>query len=245
MNKKKIRLDQKVVESQLADSREQARRLILAGQISCGSQVLSKPGMLVNSDTPLKLKNPEKYVSRGGLKLEGFFLDFPLNVKNALCLDIGSSTGGFTDCLLQTGVKRVVCVDVGQGILHWKLRTDPRITVHEKINARYLTRETVGNDFDLAVIDVSFISLKLILPPVFPLIRKDGHLLCLVKPQFEAGRKHVLKGGVVRSELIQKECVDNIIAFGQTLGLTLYHFAPCRLKGPSGNQEYFVLFGKG
>jgi 23S rRNA (cytidine1920-2'-O)/16S rRNA (cytidine1409-2'-O)-methyltransferase len=240
----KIRLDQKVVEQGLAESREKAKRLILAGQISCRDQVYSKPGMLVPEDLEFILKNPEKYVSRGGLKLEGFFSCFPFDVKNYLCLDIGSSTGGFTDCLLQREVKKVVCVDVGQGILHWKLRTDPRVEVHEKINARYLHQEKIGDHFDLIVADVSFISLRLILPPAVPLMREGGLLLTLVKPQFEAGREHVMKGGVVRSEKIQQQCLQGIIDFSQTLGLSLIHHAPCALKGPAGNQEYFVLFKK-
>lgn len=239
----KIRLDQLVVEKGFAESREQAKRLILAGSILNGTEALTKPGTLVDPESlELSLKESMKYVSRGGLKLEGFMKDLPLEITGFRCLDVGASTGGFTDYLLQNGAGQVVCVDVGYGILHWKLRNDPRVVLHEKTNARSVDETLVGKDFDLAVMDLSFISLRLILPAVFPLLKNQGSLICLVKPQFEAGREHVGKGGVVRSEEIQLKCVEDISIFGNTLGLKTLKKAPCCIKGPAGNQEYFIHF---
>ena len=241
----KIRLDQRVVNEGLAESREQAKRLILAGSIlNPHGEALTKPGIPIDEKIQIHLKEPLKYVSRGGLKLEGFMKDLPLSVSDFRCLDIGSSTGGFTDYLLQNGAREVTCVDVGSGILHWKIRNDSRVKVFEKINARTLSPEIVGNSFDLAVMDVSFISLRLVLPSAIPLIRKEGYLVTLVKPQFEAGREHVAKGGVVKSEEIQKQCVDQIRFFGIEHGLKALKEAPCCIKGPAGNQEYFILFQK-
>ena len=237
----KIRLDQRVVNEGMAESREQAKRLILAGSIlNQHGEALTKPGVAIDETVPIQLKEPLKYVSRGGLKIEGFMKDLPVTLKDFHCIDIGASTGGFTDYLLQNGVKEVVCVDVGAGILHWKIRNDPRVRVFEKINARNLPEEIGANSFDLGVMDVSFISLKLVLPPVIPLIRKEGYLITLVKPQFEAGREHVAKGGVVKSEEIQKQCVDQIRVFGIEHGLNALKEAPCCIRGPAGNQEYFI-----
>lgn len=241
----KIRLDQRVVNEGMAESREQAKRLILAGSIlNQHGEALTKPGVGIDEKIPIQLKEPLKYVSRGGLKIEGFMKDLALPPTNFRCIDIGASTGGFTDYLLQNGAREVVCVDVGAGILHWKIRNDPRVKVYEKVNARTLPSETIGDSFDLGVMDVSFISLKLVLPAAIPLIRKEGYLITLVKPQFEAGREHVAKGGVVKSEEIQKQCVDQIRLFGIEHGLKALKEAPCCIKGPAGNQEYFILFQK-
>lgn len=241
----KIRLDQLVVENGLAESREQAKRLILAGCVlDKNGTTLTKAGVSVDSLLEIHLKETLPYVSRGGLKIEGFFKEHPIQVKDFVCLDIGSSTGGFTDFLLQNGARRVVCIDVGTGILHWKLRQDPRVELHEKVNARELTREIAGGPFDLLVADVSFISLKLVLPPAASLLKPGGQALVLVKPQFEAGREHVEKGGVVRSSDVQRSCVESIQTFGITLGWRPLGQAPCVLKGPAGNQEYFVHFIK-
>lgn len=242
---KKIRLDQYLVESGLAESREKAKRLILAGLVLCGTDTLSKPGLIINLDKQtITLKEKEKYVSRGGLKIEGFFKTINLSVSGFDCIDIGSSTGGFTDFLLQNGAISVTCVDVGSNILHWKLQNDPRIKIFENLNARYITKETINCEFDLAVIDVSFISLKLIIPKVKDLIKVNGSIIALIKPQFEAGQKNIEKGGVVRSVEIQKQCVDNIISFSLNEGLIYKTHEHCCIKGPAGNQEYFVWFTK-
>jgi 23S rRNA (cytidine1920-2'-O)/16S rRNA (cytidine1409-2'-O)-methyltransferase len=241
----KMRLDQLVVERKLSASREQAQRLIMAGQVLCKSEVLNKPGISVDVDLVITLKETEKYVSRGGIKLEGFLKNADWNFANFTCLDVGCSTGGFTDYLLQRGVMHVVCVDVGRGILHWKLRNDPRVTLHEKQNARFLDASKIGRHFDLTVVDVSFISLRLILPSVFPLMQKKAKLVCLVKPQFEAGREEVSKGsGVIKSLATQKKCVADIEAFGSGMGLFPVRSEPCCIRGPAGNQEYFVEFEK-
>ena len=241
----KTRLDQRVVDEGMAESREQAKRLILAGSIlNQHGEALTKPGVAIDEKIPIQLKEPLKYVSRGGLKIEGFMKDLPLSIQGFCCIDIGASTGGFTDYLLQNGAVKVVCVDVGAGILHWKIRNDSRVKVLEKMNARSLPPETTGDSFDLGVMDLSFISLKLVLPAVIPLIRKDGYLITLVKPQFEAGREHVAKGGVVKSEEIQQQCVDQIRQFGTEHGLKALKEAPCCIKGPAGNQEYFIFFQK-
>jgi len=241
---KKIRLDCLVVEKGFAQSRERAKRLILSGSIVLKTDALTKPGMMVKSDLNIILKERDKYVSRGGVKIEGFFKEYPFVVTGFKCLDIGASTGGFTDFLLQNGVEQVVCVDVGYGVLHFKLRQNKQVKLFEKVNARTLSDKLVGNNFDLIVIDVSFISLTLILPAAISLLKKGGALLCLVKPQFEAGRKFVGKGGVVRSLDIQKKCVDKIIDFGKESNLSFIKSKECVIKGPKGNQEYFCLFEK-
>lgn len=241
----KIRLDQLLVEKGLAESREQAKKLILSGNVSNRNSVLDKPGMSVDPEkTEISIKQPLKYVSRGGIKLEGFMQEIGLDVTGFKCLDVGSSTGGFTDFLLQNRAAGVVCVDVGSGLLHWKLRNDPRVQVHEKTNARFLNETNYGADFDLAVMDLSFISLKLVLAQVVPLIKKSGAVICLVKPQFEAGRKHIEKGGVVRSQEIQLQCVRDISVFAGGINLSEEVFKPCCIRGPAGNQEYFILFRK-
>jgi len=233
------------VDRGLAASREQAKRLIIANQIICNIGILNKPGIQVNADLEITRKETEKYVSRGGIKLEGFLKTADWNFSDFTCLDIGSSTGGFTDYLLQRGVLRVVCVDVGRGILHWKLRNDKRVQIHENQNARFLDASKIGNNFDLAVIDVSFISLRLILPSVSSLMKKQSKVVCLVKPQFEAGRVEVSKGrGVIKSLEVQKRCVADIETFGSSVGLFPIRSEPCCIQGPAGNQEYFVEFEK-
>lgn len=233
-----------LVERGLVESREKARRLILAGRVTDGKQRLSKPGIALNPDSRLELTGTARYVSRGGDKLEGFFAGLDFTPRGMRCLDIGGSTGGFTDFLLQHGARSVVAVDVGHGILHWKLRNDSRVTVLERCNARYLDAARAGRDFDLAVVDVSFISLTKILPAVIPLLARGGSLVCLVKPQFEAGRGQVGRGGVVRSEAVREECIEKIVSFCAGRGLSLEKHEPCRLKGPAGNREHFAWFVK-
>jgi 23S rRNA (cytidine1920-2'-O)/16S rRNA (cytidine1409-2'-O)-methyltransferase len=242
----KIRLDQFLVEKGMAESREKAKGIILSGNVLNGTESLTKPGLMIDpAIIHVTVREPMKYVSRGGLKLEGFMKELNLDIKGFKCIDLGASTGGFTDYLLQNGVLNVTCVDVGYGILHWKLRNDRRVILFEKTNARSVSEALLGKDFDLAVMDLSFISLKLIVPAALPLIKTGGSVICLVKPQFEAGREHVGKGGVVRSEEIQLKCVSDIATFAGGLNLILNKSAPSCLKGPAGNQEYFLHFFKG
>lgn len=190
----------------------------------------------------IELIEPLKYVSRGGLKIEGFLTDTTL-VKDKVCIDVGSSTGGFTDFLLQNGARSVTCVDVGQGIIHWKLRNDPRVRLHENYNARFLSHSHFDSLFDVAVMDVSFISVTKILPSLFNLMAPGGTILTLVKPQFEAGQSFVKKG-VVRDEQVQLGCVHAVIQFAETHAWKCTHFEASKLKGPKGNQEYFVRLEK-
>ncbi|MFH1134616.1 MAG: TlyA family RNA methyltransferase [Pseudomonadota bacterium] len=238
----KIRADNLLVEQGLAETRSQARALIMAGQVLAGSRRVEKAGELLAEETVLALKDQgEAYASRGGFKLEGALDDFALDVTGLRCLDVGASTGGFTDCLLKKGAAEVVAVDVGYGLIHWRLRQDPRVRVVERINARSMTAAEVGADFDLAVIDVSFISLALVLPAVGKLVRPGGRILALVKPQFEVGKDRVGRGGVVRDQALITEAVEQNARAATELGLTVLGGNPSRLKGPKGNQEQFLL----
>lgn len=239
----KIRLDQKVLDLGLAKTRSQARALVMAGKVTVGGNVRDKPGEKIASSDDVALIEKRKYVSRGGDKLEGPLERLDVDPNGMLCLDLGSSTGGFTDCLLQKGASRVFCVDVGKGLLDWKLRQDPRVEVREQTNARYLAEE----DFppvDLLVADLSFISLELILPAAASLLKKDGLALCLVKPQFEAGREKVEKGGVVRDDKTISDCVDKVSRRASGLSLVEEGRCPSPVLGPKGNREIFVLFRK-
>lgn len=240
----KIRLDNLIVKKNFAESREQAKRLILAGQVKKGEAILDKPGLMIFEDEEIDVLSLQKYVSRGGDKLEGFMKNIDCDVNGMTCLDIGSSTGGFTDYLLQNGALSVTCVDVGSKILHWKLRNDKRVILIENVNARYLSQYKINDNFDLSVTDVSFISLKLILTEIIPLIKQNGNIVCLVKPQFEAGKENIDKGGIVKSKDIQDKCVQDIIDFGISNGLKFIKKDPSCLKGQKGNQEYFVLWRK-
>ena len=231
-----------MVESGLAETRSQARALIMAGQVLADGQRVDKPGQQFAPEAALTLKSVEaRYVSRGGLKLEGALSDFGLEVAGLKALDIGASTGGFTDCLLKHGAESVCSVDVGYGLIHWSLRQDPRVTVVERINARHLEPAHVGDQYQLAVIDVSFISLALILPPAARLVIPGARILALVKPQFEVGRDKVGRGGVVRNEADIAASVDSVAGVAENLGLKILGRAPSQLKGPKGNQEYFLL----
>ena len=238
----KCRLDQLVFERGLAPSREKARALILAGQVLIDDRPVTKPGTAVKLDAVPRLKNKaQPYVSRGGEKLAGAFAEFDINPKDQQWLDIGQSTGGFTDFLLQHGTAHVTGVDVGYGQLDWRLRKDPRVTCIERTNARSLTAKSVNHQqFHGAVIDVSFISLELILPAVAPLIGPGGQIVALVKPQFEVGKGQVGKGGVVRDPKLIQTCVDKISLFSVQLGLAFRGQAPSPIRGPKGNQEIFI-----
>jgi 23S rRNA (cytidine1920-2'-O)/16S rRNA (cytidine1409-2'-O)-methyltransferase len=238
----KERLDKLLVTRGLAETRAKAQALILAGQVFSGEQRLEKAGQLVAHDLPLTLKTPLPYVSRGGLKLAAALDHFKLEVAGRVCLDIGASTGGFTDCLLQRGAARVVAVDVGHGQLDWRLRNDARVEVREHVNARYLQAADFNERFDLIVADVSFISLTKILPALPPLLQPAASLITLIKPQFEVGKNEVGKGGVVRDEAAQQRVVAEICACAESLGLLTRGVLDSPLLGADGNREFLACF---
>jgi len=239
---KKIRLDQLLLEKGVSDSREKAKRLILAGQVLVDGHPSPKPGHPLAPNHKIVVKEPERFVSRGGEKLEGAMEAFNLNLTDNVCLDIGSSTGGFTDCMLQHGAEKVYAIDVGKGQLHWKLREDERVIVMEGINARYLTAEDIPEPADFASIDTSFISLTKILPAVKKIIKLGGEIVSLIKPQFEAGKKAVDKGrGVITDPAIHDEVISKIRTFGtEELGFEWVSLATSPLKGPKGNIEFLA-----
>ena len=238
---KKIRLDVLLVEKGLAESREQAQRLIRAGEVRVDGRPAAKPGQPCDPAARIEVKEKPRYVSRGGLKIEGAWKFFRFDPRGAVCLDVGASTGGFTDFLLQHGAAKVYAVDCGTNQLHYRLRTDPRVTVMEQTNARYLDRSLIPEPIDLCVIDVSFISLRLILPAVKKVLREGGQIVSLIKPQFEAGREQVGKGGVVRDEAVRREVVDRIRRFGkEELGLRWRGLCVSPVKGPAGNVEFLA-----
>jgi len=239
---KKIRLDQLLVEKGLAESREKAKRLILAGQILVDGHPSPKPGHPLAPDHKIVLKETARFVSRGGEKLEGAMEAFELDLTDKVCLDIGSSTGGFTDCMLQHGAARVYAIDVGKGQLHWKLREDSRVVVMEGINARYLIAEDIPKPADFASIDTSFISLTKILPAAKELLKPGGEIISLIKPQFEAGKEAVDKGrGVIIDPAIHDEVISKVRKFGtEELGLEWLDLSTSPLKGPKGNVEFLA-----
>src|SRR6201984_615510 len=240
---KKVRLDKLLVDLGHFESREGAQRSILAGQVLVNEQVSDKPGSLVLPEAPIRVAERERYVSRGGLKLEGALDFFRVDPSGWRCLDVGASTGGFTDCLLQRGAARVVAVDVGHNQLAWKIRSDPRVSTIEGANARFLTAEQVGLDFDLAVADLSFISLTLVLDSFLKLLRRNGEAIVLIKPQFELDPHRVGKGGIVRNEADRLDAVAKIQDFVlQQLGRDWRGFIPSPTLGTKGNQEYLACF---
>jgi 23S rRNA (cytidine1920-2'-O)/16S rRNA (cytidine1409-2'-O)-methyltransferase len=241
---KKLRLDQLLVGRGLFPSREQARRAILAGEISVATRVADKPSELLDEQTAIAVKATRKYVGRGALKLEPALAHFGIDLRGKTALDIGASTGGFTDCMLQRGAEKVYAVDVGYGQLDWKLRSDPRVIVLERINARFLTRDQVNELIDICVIDVSFISLTLILPNALALLKPDGVILALIKPQFELQRSEVGKGGIVHDPRSHQKAQDKIVAFVNDLGHVIAEIAPAAIKGADGNQEFFACIRK-
>jgi 23S rRNA (cytidine1920-2'-O)/16S rRNA (cytidine1409-2'-O)-methyltransferase len=245
----RLRLDQSLVDHGLCPSREKAKRAILAGQVRVRGLTASKPGDLVQPDDPLTLDAPERFVSRGGHKLEHGLLHFNLLVQGITAIDLGASTGGFTDCLLQHGASRVFAVDVGRGQLAWKLRQDPRVTAMETTNARFLTRAHFPPDFPgagLIVADCSFISLRKILPPAVALLDDCGKILALVKPQFEAGKIEASRGkGVIRDPAIHARVLNELKTFASVAaGLRWAGDTPSPLLGPAGNKEFLVLLEK-
>ncbi|MFB1481520.1 TlyA family RNA methyltransferase [Corallococcus sp. RDP092CA] len=242
MKPKKERLDVLVVERGLAESRTKAQALILAGQVVVADQRVDKPGSLVPVDAELRLKGEVlPYVSRGGLKLKAAMDRFGLDVTGRVGADIGASTGGFTDCLLQHGAVRVHAIDVGYGQLHEKLRVDPRVRSRERVNARYLTDEDLPEQVGVVVIDVSFISLTQVLPSVLPFLSPGGLLIALVKPQFEVGPERVGKGGVVRDPEARQDAIDTVTAFVREHGLTVRGVMDSPVPGPAGNVEALLV----
>lgn len=237
----KQRLDLLLVSRQLAESRELAQRLIIAGEVSVGGHPSTKPGLKVDENALIVVKNKPRYVSRGGLKMEGALNSFPVTAENKVCLDIGASTGGFTDCLLQHGAIKVHAIDVGTNQLVWKLRQDPRVMVKEKFNARYMKLEDIGEQVDIIVSDVSFISLKKILPAAFPLLKEGGDALVLIKPQFELQPEDIGTGGIVRDPALHQRAVDSIRTFvTQELNRAWMGCEPSPITGTDGNREFLA-----
>jgi 23S rRNA (cytidine1920-2'-O)/16S rRNA (cytidine1409-2'-O)-methyltransferase len=241
---KKLRLDQLLVGRRLFASREQARRAIMAGNVMIGTRIAAKTSELLDEQAAITVKPTRKYVGRGALKLEAALDHFNIDVRGKTGLDIGASTGGFTDCMLQRGANKVYAVDVGHGQLDWKLRNDPRVIVLEKVNARSLSREHIPELVDICVIDVSFISLTLVLPNAFDLITSIGVILALIKPQFELQRSEVGKGGIVRDQGLHRKAQDKIVAFVTHLGHVVTGIVPSVIKGADGNQEFFACMRK-
>jgi 23S rRNA (cytidine1920-2'-O)/16S rRNA (cytidine1409-2'-O)-methyltransferase len=233
------RIDLLLVERSLAESREKAQALLLAGQVLVNGQKVDKAGAAVDSTAAIEILARMPWVSRGGYKLAGALDHWGIDVTGRVCVDIGSSTGGFTDCLLQRGAARVHSVDVGAGQLHWKLRTDPRVVVHEGVNARYIEPATLGEPVDLAVCDVSFISVTLILPMLPPLLQPDGALVILVKPQFEVGRTQVGRGGIVRDPALHEAVCSKVEDAARMLGFKT-DLMESPLPGAEGNKEFLL-----
>jgi len=236
---KKVRLDQLVFELGYAESRERAKTTIMSGLIFVNGQRIDKPGTAVDPASKVELHGePLPFVSRGGYKLDKALKVFPVDPTGKTCLDCGASTGGFTDVLLQHRAKKVYAVDVGYGQLAWKLRTDERVVNLERTNLRYVTQEQIPEPIDLAVMDVSFISIRLVIPAVKALLRPDADFICLIKPQFEAGREEVGKKGVVRDSAVHERVIREILDFVPTAGLTVEGLDYSPIKGPEGNIEY-------
>ena len=235
----KTRLDVLLTEQGLQESRQKAQATIMSGLVFVNGQRVDKPGTAVPNDAKIEIRgNTLKYVSRGGLKLEKAMAEFPIELNGCICGDIGASTGGFTDCMLQNGASKVYSVDVGYGQLAWKLREDPRVVCMERTNARYLTHEQIPDELDFASIDVSFISLKLILPAVANVLKDGGYVASLVKPQFEAGKEKVGKKGVVRDPAVHLEVLEQFLVHAANAGFGVKDITFSPIKGPEGNIEY-------
>jgi len=242
---KKDRIDALLVARGLCDSREQAKRLILAGEVRSGDHVIDKPSTKLAPDAPLEVKEKLRYVGRGGFKLEGALDHFAVDPTGWTCIDVGSSTGGFTDCLLQRGATRVHAVDVGTNQLVWKLRNDPRVIVKEQFNARHMVPEDIGELCDLAVMDLSFISLTKVLPAVFTVLKPRGSVICLIKPQFELQREDITKGGIVRDPELHQRAINKIHHFATRESHHQWHgIIPAPITGMDGNQEFLAWIQK-
>lgn len=245
MAEQKIRLDMAVLERGLSESRAKAGALIMAGQVYVNGQKATKAGLTVKESDKIEVRGEKMpFVSRGGYKLDKAVKAFHLQLQDCVCMDIGASTGGFSDCMLQNGAKKVYAVDVGYGQLAWKLRTDARMVNMERTNFRYLTTEDIAEQLDFASVDVSFISLKIILPVLFALLREGGEAVCLIKPQFEAGKENVGKKGVVRDPSVHTEVVKTVTQFAFETGFSVLHLSFSPIKGPEGNIEYLMHIKK-
>ena len=241
----KQRLDVYLTEHNMVPSREKAKAVIMSGIVYINNQKADKAGMIVPPDAVVEVRgNTMKYVSRGGLKLEKAMAQFDLSLDGMTCMDIGASTGGFTDCMLQNGAVKVYSVDVGYGQLAWQLRTDSRVVNMERTNIRYIEKEKI-DPLDFASIDVSFISLTLVLPVAYDLLKAGGRIVCLIKPQFEAGREKVGKKGVVRDKTVHKEVIDKVIDFCKNNDLAVKGLTFSPIRGPEGNIEYLLMLEKG
>jgi len=244
---KRERIDKLLVAKGLADSRTKAQAMVMAGVVLVDNQRVEKASDQFSSDASIRIKdanNPAaKFVGRGGLKLEAALREFHIDVHDFTCLDVGASTGGFTDCLLQHGATRVFAVDVGHNQIDWRLRNDPRVEVREGVNARYLQPEDFPTKFDLIVVDVSFISLTKVIPALAPIMKVDGKMIALIKPQFEVGRGEVGSGGIVRDAVQRERVVQEVIEFAKTLGLSSEGLLESPIHGAEGNVEFLALFG--
>ena len=241
----KKRLDLALFEQGYAESREKAKALIMSGIVYVNDQKEIKAGRDIKTDDVIEVRGSTlKYVSRGGLKLEKAMQSFPIDLNEKLCMDIGASTGGFTDCMLQNGASKVYSIDVGYGQLAWKLRSDDRVVNLERTNFRYVTKEVIPEDIDFASVDVSFISLKLILPVMHTLLKEGGEAVCLIKPQFEAGRENVGKKGVVRDPAIHEMVIKTIAEFANEQAFEVLGLEHSPVKGPEGNIEYLMYIKK-
>ena len=242
----KERLDVLLVKRNLAESREKAKAVIMAGNVFVDGQREDKAGTTFPPEVSIEVKGHTlPYVSRGGLKLEKALAVFDVNVENKVCTDVGSSTGGFTDCLLQNGACKVYAIDVGRGQLDWKLRQDSRVVCMEKTNIRYVTPEDIGEAIDFSSIDVSFISLTKVLEPIRNYLKEDGEIVALIKPQFEAGREKVGKKGVVRDKAVHREVIMKVADYAQNIGFGVMELDYSPIRGPEGNIEYLIHLKKG
>jgi 23S rRNA (cytidine1920-2'-O)/16S rRNA (cytidine1409-2'-O)-methyltransferase len=242
---RKERLDKLLVEKGMVQSRERARALIMERRVTVDGQALEKPGTLVKMDAHLQIQGEDlPYVSRGGVKLEGALKSFEVDPEGKVVIDVGASTGGFTDCVLQKGAKKVYAIDVGYGQLAWRLQKDPRVINLERRNIRYLKKEEVPEEADLILVDTSFISIEKFLPRLVEFLKEGGDLLCLIKPQFEVGKGEVGKGGVVKDSKLHQKVVDRISQFSRGLGLSVRGIIESPLLGPKGNKEFFIRLKK-
>ncbi|NLX63765.1 MAG: TlyA family RNA methyltransferase [Clostridiaceae bacterium] len=242
----KVRLDQILVNKGFFESREKAKTAIMSGIVYVNGERADKPGSSYVEDCDIEIKGkPIPYVSRGGLKLEKAILEFNIDLKDLVCVDVGASTGGFTDVMLKNGAKKVYAVDVGYGQLAWELRNNPKVVCMERTNFRYVTREQISEPLDFGSVDVSFISLKLILPPLKNLLKPFGKVVCLIKPQFEAGRNKVGKKGVVKDPKVHEEVINSVIASSLELGFSVAGLSFSPIKGPEGNIEYLLYLVNG
>ena len=243
--KNKKRLDVLLTEKGYAETRSKAQAIIMSGLVYVEGQKADKPGVSYEESAAIEVRSGGcPYVSRGGLKLEKALRDFEIHPDGYVCSDSGASTGGFTDCLLQQGASKVFAIDVGYGQLDWKIRSDPRVVVMERTNVRYVTPEQLGEPLDLSVVDVSFISLKIVLPVIRTFLKPTGQVVCLIKPQFEAGREKVGKNGVVRDPQTHKEVLDDFLALTDRLGFTVLGLTFSPVKGPEGNIEFLAHLTK-